>query len=117
MKDSKQQKTELVPEEIFKFSQDYLGFFPSVIETDYYVLDGLVQILKGNKIIWSEKYFNGINTIYKKGLISLESNKILIFFKKREDENSYKFYCLLQEDSTDSIVFYFNKLKEYKTIT
>ena len=34
-----------------------------------------------------------------------------------ENENTYRFYCLSKEDSTDSIIFYFNKLKKFKTIS
>jgi hypothetical protein len=113
---NKGKKTEKIPEDIIKISREILGFFPSIIETDFYTIDLLNNVLKTNKIVWSEKYFNGVNTIYNKGLIKLESN-ILIYFKKREDENSYKFFCLLHEESTDSIVFYFNQHNKYKTIT
>ena len=43
--------------------------------------------------------------------------ELKIPFKKRENETTYKLYCLSKEESTDSIIFYLNQLKKFKTIS
>lgn len=105
-----------IPDNILKLSEEIIGSLPSIIETDFYSVDVLNMILKANSIIYSQKYYDGSTTIYNKGLIDLE-NKILIYFLRKEDENIYKFYSLSKEESTDSIIFYLNKFKKYKTIS
>jgi hypothetical protein len=111
---NKQKK--LIPDNILKLSEEIIGCLPSIIETDFYTIDVLNFILKANNVIYSQKYYDGSITIYNKGLIDLD-NKILLYFIKKEDENTYKFCCLSKEDSTDSIIFYLNKFKKYKTIS
>lgn len=105
-----------IPDNILKLSEEIVGSIPSIIETDFYTVDVLNTILKTNSIIYSQKYYDGSITIYNKGLIDLE-NKILLYFIRKENENIYKFYSLSKEDSTDSIIFYLNKFKKYKTIS
>jgi hypothetical protein len=105
-----------VPDDVLKLSEDIIGFKPSILETDFYTVELLQLILKTNKIIWSNKYYNGSTTIYNNGLIEFD-NKILFYFVKKIDENIYKLFCLSKEDSTDSIIFYLNKFKKYKTIS
>ena len=116
IEENKNKKTEFIPEDIIEMSKDILGFYPSIIETDYYTVDALRSSLSKNKIIWSNKHFDGSMTIYRNGLIEFKNN-ILFYFSRRENENSYKFYCLSKEDSTDSIIFYLNQLKKFKTIS
>ena len=105
-----------VPDKILKLSEDVINFIPSIMETDYYKVDVIQSMLKNNKLIWSEKYYNGSTTIYNQGLVKFD-NSILFYFKKKKDENTYKFFCLSKEESTDSIIFYLNKFKKYKTIS
>ena len=105
-----------VPDKILTLSEDIIGSLPSIIETDFYTIDALRITLKKNKIIWSKKYFDGQVTIYNKGLIQFLDTKTLLYFTKNEYENTYKFYYLCNEDSSDSIIFYLNQLKKYKTI-
>jgi len=116
-KEEKILKTEKIPERVLSYCEGVLGFFPSIIETDYYTIDALRSMLAKNKIIWSDKHFNGSNTIYNNGLIEFKESEILFYFVKRENEITYKFYCLSKEESTDSIIFYLNQLKKFKTIS
>ena len=48
-----------VPDDVLKLSEDIIGFKPSILETDFYTVELLQLILKTNKIIWSNKYYNG----------------------------------------------------------
>jgi len=116
MEENKKTLKEDIPDKIIKLSQDILGFYPSIIETDYYTIEAIRSVLSKNRILWSNKYFDGETTIYNNGVIQFKNN-ILFYFRKRENENSYKFYCLSNEDSKDSIIFYLNQLKKFKTIS
>lgn len=104
-----------VPDKILKLSEDVITFIPSIMETDFYTVEVVQSMLKTNKLIWSEKYYNGSTTIYNKGLVQFDNN-ILFYFIKKKDENTYKFFCLSKEESTDSIIFYLNKFRKFKTI-
>jgi hypothetical protein len=114
---NKEVKKITVPDNVFKLSEKIIGELPSIIEMDYYTYDSLNIILEKNNLIWSEKYFNGSTTIYQKGLVSIDDNQILLYFIKRYDENTYKYFSLSKESSTDSIIYFINNLKKYKTIT
>jgi|TARA_B110000211_G_C13972890_1_gene505779 hypothetical protein len=105
-----------VPDNILKLSEDIIGTIPSMIETDYYSIEALRITLKKNKIIYSNKYFNGSNTIYNSGLIQFIDSDTLFYFIKNKHENTYKFYCLCKEESSDSVIFYISQLKKFKTI-
>ena len=58
-----------VPDKILKLSEDVITFIPSIMETDFYTVEVIQSMLKTNKLIWSEKYYNGSITIYNKGLV------------------------------------------------
>jgi hypothetical protein len=116
MEETKNIEYNNVPDKILKLSEDVIDFIPSIIETDFYTIEVIQSMLKNNKLIWSEKYYNSSTTIYNKGLVQFDNN-ILFYFIKKKDENTYKFFCLSKEESTDSIIFYLNKFKKYKTIS
>lgn len=116
MKDKEKHNSYGIPNKVSILSENIIGSLPSIIETDFYTIDALRITLKKNKIIWSKKYFDGQVTIYNKGLIQFLDTKTLLYFTKNEYENTYKFYYLCNEDSSDSIIFYLNQLKKYKTI-
>lgn len=117
MDKKKEIKTDVIPDAILKYSEDNIGFIPSIIETDFYTVDVLRTMLSKNKLICSNKYYDGSQVVYNSGLIEFKESEILFYFIKRKDENSYKFYCLSKEKSSDSIIFYLNQLKKFKTIT
>jgi hypothetical protein len=118
MENNKQKiKTQKLNKRVLKYCEDILGFFPSIIETNYYTIEALRTTLTKNKMIWSDKYFDGTSTIYNNGIIEFKKNEILFYFIKRENELTYKFYCLSKEESTDSILYYLNQLKKFKTIS
>jgi len=90
--------------------------YPSVIETDFYTKEGLTNIISKNKLVWSVKYFNGSSIFYKEGLIKFIQSESFLYFIRRIDEDTYKFFAILPEESNDSMIFYLNSLKKYKTI-
>lgn len=106
-----------IPDFIIELSKNKLGKYPSIIETDYYTYKMFEDVKEKNNIIWSHKFYNGNDTIYNRGLLEFSDSEIMFYFEKRKDEYAYKFYCLSNEDSYDSIIFYLNKFKQYKLIT
>lgn len=117
IEENKNIENKVLPEKVIQYFESIVGFHPSIIETEYYTLDGLLKTLSNNEIIWSNKYFDGNNTIYQNGLVHIKSSDIFFYFIKRKNEINYKFYYMSKEDSTDSVVFYLNQLKKFKTIS
>lgn len=115
--DDKNIKIHELPKNILDYCENILNFYPSVIETGYYSIDALKIILSKNKLLWSNKFFDGLNIIYNNGLIEFKDSEIFFYFVKRENETTYKLYVLSKEDSTDSIIYYLNQLKKFKTIS
>jgi hypothetical protein len=104
-----------IPEEFVNlFIKDYEKY-PTIIETDFYVLDGLKVVIGDGEIISTYRQFTNNNHIYKNGLIKFETG--YVFFTKRNNEMTYKLFFLVNENSVDSIMFYINKLKNFKTIS
>jgi len=116
MKEDKQKLNEYkIPEKIIKITEGTIEY-PSVIETDFYVKDALVKIMEKNLLLWSIKYYDGRSLQYKEGLVKFNNSDSYLYFIKRVDEGTYKFFFVLPEKSNDSVLFYLNSLKQFKTI-
>ena len=116
MDDNKKRVVEYkLPDDILKLTEGTIEY-PSVIETDFYIKEALDIILSKNKIVWSVKYFNGSSIDIKEGLVKFDNSNTYLYFIKRVDETTYKFYAIIPEDSSDSMIYYLNSLKKYKTI-
>lgn len=111
----KEKEEYLLPENVLKYVEGTIKY-PSIIETDFYLADALTKILEKNNIVWSVKYFGNVGVELKEGLIKFTQSLTYLYFKKRKDEGSYKFYVLCEETSTDSVIFFLNSYKKFKTI-
>jgi len=49
-------------------------------------------------------------------LVKFGKSNSYLYFIKRVDEGTYKFFFILPEESNDSVLFYLNSLKQFKTI-
>ena len=83
MEETKNIEYNNVPDKILKLSEDVIKFIPSIMETDFYTVEVIQSMLKNNKLIWSEKYYNGSTTIYNKGLVEFDNNILFYFIKKK----------------------------------
>ena len=92
------------------------SFLSSIIETEFYTKGVLERIMEKNDIIWSSNLFNGRSISLKEGLVKFNNSTTYLYFIRRKDEDTYKFYCLYEESSSDSVVFFLNGYKKYKTI-
>jgi len=116
MDDNKKKEVKYkLPDNILKLTEGTIEY-PSVIETDFYIKEALDIILSKNKIVWSVKYFSGSSIDIKEGLVKFDNSNTYLYFIKRVDETTYKFYEIIPEESSDSMIYYLNSLKKYKTI-
>lgn len=116
MEENKPKKQEyVIPDNVLKMTEGTIKY-PSVIETDFYVKDALDSIINNNILLWSVKYFNGNSIQFTEGLIKFKQSNSYLYFTKRVDENSYKFFAIINEETTDSMIFYLNTIKKHKTI-
>jgi hypothetical protein len=104
-----------LPDRVLDMIKDRLAY-PSIIETDFYTMEALSNIIEKNHLLWSIKHFNGNTVVNKEGLIKFKDSNVYLYFIRRVDEEVYKFFNIFPETSSDSVIFYLNSLKQYKTI-
>ena len=116
MEDNKPKVVEYkLPEKVLEMAEGTIQY-PSVIETDFYTKDALSKIMEKNTLLWSIKHYDGRGLQYKEGLVKFNNSNSYLYFTKRVDEGTYKFFFVLPEESSDSVLFYLNSLKQFKTI-
>ena len=72
--------------------------------------------MENNSLVWSHKKFDGFNVSLNEGLIKFNDTLSYLYFIKRKDENTYKFYTICEESSSDSMIFFLQSYKKFKTI-
>jgi hypothetical protein len=112
----KQPKKEGIPKKVKKIVKNFVGSGFSVIEDSYYSNEILEEIIEKNKLKWFYDIYIGNVLIKKEGLIQFNTDSIHLYYMRRENESSYKFYFILYPDSRDSLRFYLNTIKKYKLI-
>jgi hypothetical protein len=112
----KQPKKEGIPKRVKKIVKNFVGSGFSVIEDSYYSNEILEEIIEKNKLKWFYDIYIGNVLIKKEGLIQFNTDSIHLYYMRRENESSYKFYFILYPDSRDSLRFYLNTIKKYKLI-
>lgn len=86
---------EFLPEHVF---ERYKTIFkkeqkPSIIKTRNIIKDGIDILITKNKLLWSFSiYDNGYEHI--EGIVHWGSNDVYVYFKKLENENTYKLYII-----------------------
>lgn len=110
-----------LPDEILTYVSKLMGStggysLPTVIETEFYTKDALDRILEKNKIVSSYKTYDGNKITLIDGLIRFSDSISFLYFIKRKDENTYKFYTICKEESSSGMIFFLNSYKKFKTI-
>ena len=110
----------LLPKEVLTHVNTLIGkgdnTLSTVIETDFYSEESLERLLENNSLVWSHKKFDGFNVSLNEGLIKFNDTLSYLYFIKRKDENTYKFYTICEESSSDSMIFFLQSYKKFKTI-
>lgn len=88
----------------------------SVIETDFYTIDAVNLIIEKNSVIWTSRYYGGYYEIMKEAIIKFNDTSTYLYLVRKVDETIFKFFIMYPPDSHDSVIFYLNTLKKYKTI-
>lgn len=119
-------KNNLVDKEKYELPKDILTYvngvigdnysLSTVIETEFYTKDALNRILEKNEIVSSYKMYDGNGVTLKEGLIKFSEGLSFLYFIKRKDENTYKFYTICKEESSNGMLFFLNSYKKFKTI-
>lgn len=109
-------KTYDIPKDVIGIVETELKLKPSTIETEFFSQDGLNEIIRTNELIWSNRVLKNNFSIYKNGIVKFKSSNIMLYFTRRNDENSYKLFFICDEKSIDSVMFYINKIEKYKLI-
>lgn len=119
-------KNNLVDKEKYELPKDILTYvngvigdnysLSTVIETEFYTKDALNRILEKNEIVSSYKMYDGNGVTLKEGLIKFSDGLSFLYFIKRKDENTYKFYTICKEESSNGMLFFLNSYKKFKTI-
>jgi hypothetical protein len=105
-----------VPIELLSLVRNMIDTHPSVLETEYYASESLSTLMQKGKLIWYKYGLSGKTLDKQEGLIEYSKNAIYIYFKKRDNESSYKYFVLSNSDSLDSIIFLFHNLQKLITI-
>jgi hypothetical protein len=105
------EKESILPDYVTdKYKLLFNGFsFPNIVRTRNITKTGLDTLIEKNELKWSySHYITGYE--YIEGLISWGSNPVLIYFKKLDNDNTYKIYVLTNNiDNLNMLLIGLNK--------
>lgn len=89
------EEKETLPEHIFERYKRHFGktHMPNIIRTKNVIKSGVDTLVSKNKLIWSFSIYNE-GYIYLEGLVHWGSSQVYVYFKKLENENTYKLYII-----------------------
>jgi hypothetical protein len=105
------EKETILPDYVIeKYKTLFKSFpFPNIVRTRNITKTGLEQLIEKNEIIWSYSYYITCYE-YFEGIVSWGINPVLIYFKKLENDNTYKLYVLTNNlDNLDMLLIGLNK--------
>lgn len=89
------EEKETLPEHIFDRYKRHFGKQqkPSIIKTRNVIKNGIDTLVTKNRLLWSFSiYDNGYNHV--EGIVHWGSSQVYVYFKKLENENTYKLYII-----------------------
>lgn len=106
-----------IPDHVIDFFIKKYNKYPSIIQTRNIVFDGIETLTKKNKILWFNKFFDGVKKIIKEALIEYsDSHKIFIYIKRNENESIYKLYIITDNNDGDYVNLLLKGLNKFFTI-
>lgn len=108
-------ENELIPEHVFERYKTYFDMEqkPNIVKSKNITKDGVDVLINKNNLLWTFSTYED-DYIYFEGIIHWGSNKVFIYFKKLESENTYKLYVI--NDNLDSIKLLLVGLNKFFTI-
>lgn len=66
---------------------------PNIVRTKNITSDGVNTLIEKNKLIWSKSNYDKSFT-HIEGVVLWGSSEVIVYFKKIDNENTYKIYIL-----------------------
>lgn len=105
------EKEPILPEYVIdKYKTLFNSFpFPNIVRTRNITREGLYSLIEKNELKWSySHYINGYE--YIEGIVGWGSKPVLLYFKKLDNDNTYKIYALTNNiDNLDMLLIGLNK--------
>jgi len=105
-----------IPEHVIDYFIKEYNTYPSIIRIDNVTKDGFDALQSKNENIWFDKYIKNNKETFLDLLINYGNNKIMIYLKKVENENTYKVFIFTYSHSNDSIYLLLKGLNKFFTI-
>jgi hypothetical protein len=112
MKDNKE---EIIPTHVYdtykrSFNTDK---YPNIVRTKNITKDGVNALIEKNNLVWSNSIHDS-GYIHLEGIVNWGADKVSVFFKKIENDSTYKLYILT--DNLDKINMLLVGLNKFFTI-
>ena len=105
-------KEQEIPDYVFEFYKKtyHIDDYPNIVRTRNITKSGLDILLNKNKLVWSSTIHDDGMFNYIQGCVVWGSNPVLIYFKKLENDSSYKLFILTSElDNINLLLIGLNK--------
>ena len=109
------EKEQEIPQHIIDFykTENNSVLNPTVIRTRNITKQGIETLIEKNGLLWSSSFYDD-NYYYIEGLIQWGKNHLWFYFKKIDNDSTYKLYILTNEDQ--NLTMLINGLNKYFTI-
>lgn len=98
-----------IPEHIINEFLNKNSNYPNIVKTRNITLDGIKVLIEKNNLDWTNSIYDK-GYIYIEGLVVWGKSKTLIYFKKNENEFTYKIHILTEDISKiDMLLIGLNK--------
>jgi hypothetical protein len=106
-----------VPDHIIDIFKKKYESYPCITQTRNVTSDAIEVLTKKNKILWFNKYFDGVSNIIKEGVIDYSTTyKIMVYIKSKEREKIYNLYALSTNESDVNLNLLLKGLNKFYTI-
>jgi len=109
------EKEQEIPEHVldfYKLKNDTV-LYPNIIRTRNMTKLGVDTLIEKNGLEWSSSIFDEVY-YYTEGLIQWGKNSVWFYFKKIDNDSTYKMYILTNKDQ--NLTMLMNGLNKYFTI-
>jgi hypothetical protein len=110
-------KYQIVPTVVETYFRDSFNSEPSLITLPLITSEGFETITAKMEEVWSTNFFFDKKLFKFEGLCRNPSSTSLLYYRKSEDENTYKIVFVYEKQNEDTIVFMANSLRKYEIIS
>jgi hypothetical protein len=112
-----EKKEHKIPDHVINTYIEKYGQYPCITQTRNVIYSGVELLLKKNKLLWFNNFFDGENTILKEGFIDYSSiYKIMIYVSIIGNEKIYKLRIFSTTDNKGNLDLLLKGLNKFYTI-